>query len=76
MNSENEANLYKRDKVIEPPPKRKLSISLSQMKRHSVQVTGNTDGSDPLLRSTLSLGFIIRTIKERKKSETVDNPQG
>jgi len=78
MNSENDANLFKREKVVEAPPntKRKLSTSLSQMKRHSVQVTGRTDGADPLLRSTLSLGFIIRTIKERKKSETVDNPQG
>lgn len=77
MNSENDANLFKREKVVEAPPtKRKLSTSLSAMKRHSVQVTGRTDGADPLLRSTLSLGFIIRTIKERKKSETVDNPQG
>ena len=56
--------------------KRKLSSTsnLSKMKRESVRITGNTDGTDPLLRSTLSLGFIIKTIKERKKSETVDNP--
>jgi hypothetical protein len=72
MNSESDG-LIKRDKAEAPTIKRKLS-SLSQMKRHSVQVTGRTDGADPLLRSTLSLGFIIRTIKERKKSETVDNP--
>jgi hypothetical protein len=45
------------------------------MKRQSIQVTGQTDGENPLLRSTLSLGFIIKTIKERKKSETLDNPQ-
>ena len=73
MNSESDG-LIKRDKAEAPTIKRKLSTSLSQMKRHSVQVTGRTDGTDPLLRSTLSLGFIIRTIKERKKSETVDNP--
>jgi hypothetical protein len=73
MNSESDG-LIKHDKAEAPTIKRQLSTSLSQMKRHSVQVTGRTDGADPLLRSTLSLGFIIRTIKERKKSETVDNP--
>ena len=80
MNSEIERKidrdgLLKREKADAPSNKRKLSTSLSKMKRDSVQITGRIDGTDPLLRSTLSLGFIIRTIKERKKSETIDNPQ-
>jgi len=80
MNSEIERKidrdgLLKREKAEAPSNKRKLSTSLSKMKRDSVQITGRTDGTDPLLRSTLSLGFIIRTLKERKKSETIDNPQ-
>lgn len=74
MNSEQDG-LLKRDKAEAQSNKRKLSTNLSKLKRDSIQITAKTDGTDPLLRSTLSLGFIIKTIKERKKSETIDNPQ-